>query len=427
MTHSHIPEEASASHSASAPLYPSWQALLAEELAQDKNPSQLLDAYARQAKGHFFLINESYQVLCGCRNSFFEDPAARRFQEAFCLTPEQQSTWGLPELQTGTRFQKTKKQIRLFLEPLPAASSGETSAWLWFSCREMPKDPPPLPLLASACSVSLRHAQDDSVCSHFLRQVLEQPSPDRAALEQMAKPLPYPLEGFLACLVIRFEPQGFLPYAYFQYRLERLFPAMNHGVCQGDVVLLYVQPQRPAERLAFSYADLQTLLDEFSAWAAISNASRHYEYLRTLYLMARNTLRLAPSLRQRQDPCRIFSQEEYSPFQVIDLCARQFIKAYRHDDMIHLIHPAVIQLCRYDQKHHSNLREVIYYYLLTGRSLSKTAQKMYMHRNTVLNKVNKILEIIQLPLEDGALQQRLLLSCLILQYYEKILGHPVRL
>ena len=48
-------------------------------------------------------------------------------------------------------------------------------------------------------------------------------------------------------------------------------------------------------------------------------------------------------------------------------------------------------------------------------------------RNTVLNKVNKILETIEIPLDDGYLQHRLILSCLILQYYEKVMGRNIRL
>ena len=325
MTHSHTPEQIPASVSDS--VYPSWQALLAEELAWERNPAQLLDACSRRAGGHFFLLNPRYQVLCGCTERFVGDPAARQFQETFCLSLEQQKSWNLPVLQPETRFQGVREQMQIFLEPLPAGAAGETAAWLWFSCREQPQAPPPLPLLAAACSASWRHAQDGSACSRFLRQMAKQPAPDRVALEQMAEQLPYPLEGFLSCIVIRFDQQPFLPYAYFQYRLEQLFPAMNHGVFQGDVVLLYAQTERPAERLDFSYPDLQALLEEFSAWAAVSNASRHHEYLRTLYLMARNTLRLAPSLRQPRDPCRIFSQEEYSPYQMIDLCARQFVRA----------------------------------------------------------------------------------------------------
>ena len=50
-----------------------------------------------------------------------------------------------------------------------------------------------------------------------------------------------------------------------------------------------------------------------------------------------------------------------------------------------------------------------------------------MHRNTVLNKLKKIQELIQLDLSDGLLCQQLLLSCQLAEYQEKVLKQPLNL
>ena len=100
---------------------------------------------------------------------------------------------------------------------------------------------------------------------------------------------------------------------------------------------------------------------------------------------------------------------------------------HHHDDLIYLIHPSIIKICRYDATHKTNLRDVLFYYLLCGCSLNRTAAAMYMHRNTVLNKLNRINEITEIPLEDGYTQQRMIMSCIIMRYYEDYLHLSIRL
>ena len=86
----------------------------------------------------------------------------------------------------------------------------------------------------------------------------------------------------------------------------------------------------------------------------------------------------------------------------------------------------MIHLTRYDRQHNNNLRDVLYYYLLNDRNLVKTAAATYMHRNTVINKMSKIMDLIHLDLEDGNLRQRLMLSCQFIRYYEKVMEREFR-
>ena len=51
----------------------------------------------------------------------------------------------------------------------------------------------------------------------------------------------------------------------------------------------------------------------------------------------------------------------------------------------------------------------------------------YMHRNTVINKLNKIVELTGVDLTDGGLCQRLTFSCQMIQYYERVMGMNMNL
>ena len=47
-------------------------------------------------------------------------------------------------------------------------------------------------------------------------------------------------------------------------------------------------------------------------------------------------------------------------------------------------------LINYDQKHHSELEKTLYYYLVYDGSMQAMAKNLYMHRNTINYRMNKI-------------------------------------
>ncbi|MCD8224146.1 MAG: helix-turn-helix domain-containing protein [Clostridiales bacterium] len=103
------------------------------------------------------------------------------------------------------------------------------------------------------------------------------------------------------------------------------------------------------------------------------------------------------------------------------------MEEHGHNDIVYLMHPSIIKLARYDVAHKTNLRDLLFYYLLCGCSLNRTASLMYMHRNTVMNKLNKINEIIGIPLDDGFVRHRLIISCLVYRYYSDYMHMTIQL
>lgn len=225
----------------------------------------------------------------------------------------------------------------------------------------------------------------------LLRKNRRAPAPDRALLEKL--------------LCARF-PEACI------------FSGSDDGAC--ETVLLQFFDEQPFS--AFAEQDqLETLLTQFGMHAMVSNCTRDYGKLDTLYLLVRRADYLAERLCIERNTA-VFFYEQYSAYTMMDLCSRRFQELFGHSDILYLIHPIVVHLMRYDQKHNTNLREVLYYYLLNNQDLKHTADLLYMHRNTVANKINLIRSICPVDFTDGALSQRLLLSCQIVLYNERILA-----
>jgi len=152
----------------------------------------------------------------------------------------------------------------------------------------------------------------------------------------------------------------------------------------------------------------------------LSNATRDYSKLNTLYSLTCRAGLIADRLNLQPDE-HIYHYERYSMYQIIDLCTQRYMSLFNHSDIMYLIHPIVVHLTRYDEKHRTNLRDVLYYYLLNSQDVKRTAEVLYMHRNTVSNKINLIRSICHIEFEDGGLCQRLLFSCQVMLYYERVL------
>ena len=58
--------------------------------------------------------------------------------------------------------------------------------------------------------------------------------------------------------------------------------------------------------------------------------------------------------------------------------------------------------------------------------VKRTAGKLYMHRNTVSNKLNLIRSITDVDFNDGDINQRIIFSCQVIKYYEKVLSQNMR-
>ena len=67
--------------------------------------------------------------------------------------------------------------------------------------------------------------------------------------------------------------------------------------------------------------------------------------------------------------------------------------------LIEMYHRLLQPLIDYDQKHHGELEKTLFYYLIYGESQITMAKNLYMHRNTINYRMNKIKELLNCQLD----------------------------
>lgn len=263
----------------------------------------------------------------------------------------------------------------------------------------------------------------------FWEDVMERRLINRMEIRSALSNMPCPVQKFLRVVVISFKNDNIRPpYNYILNRLRGFFPNTNMAVYQKDIVLLYSHQERdfrPSMGGSAQIEQLTALLKRYDGFMMIGNGTQHADAIASMYLLSKRTNELAYLLRMDKAE-RIFFTEDYIIYSLIDLCIQRYLEAEQNEDILYLTHPAVTALTRYDRSHNTDLRSLLFHFLLYDGNVIKTASAMYMHRNTVNNKVNQIKKLTKLELDDPRLRQRLLISCQIMRYYEIVMQREMQ-
>ncbi|MBR5337962.1 MAG: helix-turn-helix domain-containing protein [Lachnospiraceae bacterium] len=239
--------------------------------------------------------------------------------------------------------------------------------------------------------------------------------------------LEYKLRNYVRCININFNDDDYdPPYEEVLRKVSFLFGQCNTALYKNSILVIYSDDAKTHQLPdVLCNEDFNNLLEEYHAVAVVSGSFRHYDKFESVYLLCR---RLGRILRKMTFPNiygRVYPFDEFAIYVSIDLAAKQFADSLGSTDIVLLADPAIITLYRYDKEHNSNLCDVLLNYLSHGRSVSETAKALFMHRNTVQNKIAKISSLTWLDLSDGNVQQRMLYSCQIVKYYTEYLGQTL--
>ena len=182
-------------------------------------------------------------------------------------------------------------------------------------------------------------------------------------------------------------------------QFEALMPGSKAVVYNGQIVL--ITTRRSSQRIsAEEIRAFSAYCKKESLFCGMSNPFRGVANLQKYYTQALRALELGT---QNENLPALYPYANYAVSHILS----QFCQK---EDRDVFLHPAVKRLLEYDEKKNGNLTETLYQYLLWERNLMLTAQKMYLHRNTLSYRLNKIQELTQVDLEEAETRQYLLWS-----------------
>ena len=164
-----------------------------------------------------------------------------------------------------------------------------------------------------------------------------------------------------------------------------------------------------ADRLAFGerWGELLAMLRKNRAHIGVSLLFTELWQLRTGYDQAKAAI----DLGRRLDPTEV--DHQYSKYYLNDM-----LEYYR--GKFHLDDVAVRYLDRLSNGSGSGDLMLLYYYLSTERNISLTAKQVHMHRNSVIYRLQRIQNTLNLDLDDPNVRLRLMISFEIFRMQGKL-------
>jgi|GEM_PF-2945936 len=232
--------------------------------------------------------------------------------------------------------------------------------------------------------------------------------------------LPLPVKKNMRLIIIRSEAflasEGEGPLISLLTPVRSFFPNANIAVMPDEIVVLLSSETQYCP-LEFEKSDFEKILSENHAVAMIGNPFTSLNAMRVMYSHTRRMLPIALAVKL-PDEIRCMTFARYTQYNVIDICAKAIPEFLHSGDVVFLCHPGVLALTRYDRAFGTNMRDVMFHYLMNDRNIARTGKKLFMHRNTLIYKVKKIEELIGESMDDPYLRHNLIFSCLLLRYRE---------
>ena len=147
-----------------------------------------------------------------------------------------------------------------------------------------------------------------------------------------------------------------------------------------------------------------------SAWkAGLSNRFEGLEHMNSYYQQAKSALRIG--LVENPD-CLVHPFNDYAVFSICEQLSKQVSEPL-------LVHPDVRRIAKHDEQGGGNLLETLEAHLDNERNVAKTAQALFLHRNSISYRIEKIHSIMKTDLDDNENRLSIILSLKIWRYLHR--------
>lgn len=188
--------------------------------------------------------------------------------------------------------------------------------------------------------------------------------------------------------------------------LKKRFPGAA-AFLYGEQVKLLIAVGDDLVRDSLRLQELSEFLGSQGLVAGVSQPGRALTELPARHQQAAEALRLG-TLLLGAGP--LYHYGRYAVYHALELCSDKI-------DLRDLCHDAVLTLERHDRKHGTAYMGTLHAYLASGQSARETAKALYIHRNTLAKRLERISDLITVDLTDRETVFHLLFSLRVIEYY----------
>jgi len=236
-----------------------------------------------------------------------------------------------------------------------------------------------------------------------------------------ARYLGWTIEEHLQILCLQISPHGkkkdVLRYGErLGEQIRTLFHNCRYSIYQNQIVFLISSNTRESLFTENERYALYTICKNIKVCIGVSNPYGDILQTKTAYEQAQKAMLMGPVFFGNEEKadnstCDIFTYQQIAPFHICEALFQQ-------SNSIIFLHSAIREIIAYDKKKNTCLLDTLFSYLRHSHNISKVTSELFIHRNTLQYRINKIKEITKLDLNNGEENMLLLLSIYLKKYQE---------
>ena len=110
---------------------------------------------------------------------------------------------------------------------------------------------------------------------------------------------------------------------------------------------------------------------------------------------------------------------DYVLFETSNYLSLQPLVALKREEIVNFIDESIFQIFHYDQANKTNFIDTIYIYLVTNKSLSETSKRLYVHKNTITYRLEKIKELFDVDFDSYSKNFNYIFSITCIYYLQR--------
>ena len=195
--------------------------------------------------------------------------------------------------------------------------------------------------------------------------------------------------------------------------LDSVFPGTRPLICENRVFTLL--PMRTQDREA-ALDRLEQFCSDTECSCGVSSVLYSLAGVRDAYIQATETQQLGLALsrdgtwysqEENSRRVRAFCHDDFSVYRMI----RAFTKTHPSES---LVRRELLQLQRQDAENGTDNMRILFHFLHGHLNYTEAARRLYMHRNSVFYRIERICALIDVSRIDPALEKGLLFSYMVL-------------
>lgn len=250
----------------------------------------------------------------------------------------------------------------------------------------------------------------DRKAGYFLGQLLDDPQPTPAMVTRQLSRLHFSPKARFFIVVFQFpsDPAPGVRYDILENQLRGILYNTMQVTYQRRFVILFTRGED--EGLGdYVLSVLRTQAEANHLAVGISNAFRSLAEARRYYQQALEAIRFGLRIPKENAYRPLYFYQDYSFIAMLELCRQQ-------TDLMNFCSPTLLRLLEHDRQNDADLMNTLFEYLENSENMQNTAAALYIHKNTLAYRMNRIREIMGSDLTGSWDKFLLQLSYRVLMY-----------